>query len=621
MAATPTIVIGRNNWGIKLSNLLGYYQSDDGFFVKREFSATRASLATRVNSSGFIEVPRTNLALQSENFGTTWAQTNLLAFGSGSVLNTTGTLDPFGGNSADLIVANTTPAVQHRVDQVTASASGSYTFSVFVKAAGYNFCRLRIGNTGGDFNLNTGAITVTDTGIVTSIRSFGNGWYRCIISKAASIANETVRINMQPASNTGDFAGDGISGIYIYGAQYEPTANVTDYIPTTTSAVTIFGGLTVNAANANNIPRIDYTGGSPALLVEPSGTNGILNSEDTATSWGAGANLSSGYVDVIGVSGNNLTVAVSGSNIGVSAGRLQRSSNNVALASGSTYTISFLMKKTGTHTIGGYYANITGAALGNLGAGFDVSGSFSSGVLYDTAGTANRIRRVEQWGTEVYRCSETFTMTASGTLASLNFAPLSGVTSQFNPAVGLGIAFAAPQIELGAVPTSFIPTTTAAVSRSADVVTLSGATDYIGQTEGTIYVEAFIPKISSAFVIGISDGLALTQSVYLQVQTNLNLDVLIRSGGTTVGPSIAAANWSAGLNKVAFTYGAGSCSVVLNGGSPVTAIVTNVPTCNRITLGSRVDVPGTLSLTDRIRSAAIYNTRLSNAELTSLTTL
>jgi hypothetical protein len=185
-----------------------------------------------------VEPSATNLALQSENFGTTWTQTNLLAFGSGSVLNTTGTLDPFGGNSADLIVANTTPAVQHRVDQVTASASGSYTFSVFVKAAGYNFCRLRIGNAGGDFNINTGVVTVTDAGIVTSIRPFGNGWYRCIISKAASTANETVRINMQPASNTGDFAGDGISGIYVFGAQYETGSIATSYIPTTTQAIT-----------------------------------------------------------------------------------------------------------------------------------------------------------------------------------------------------------------------------------------------------------------------------------------------------------------------------------------------------------------------------------------------
>jgi hypothetical protein len=620
MAATPTIVIGRNNWGIKLSNLLGYYQSDDGFFVKREFSATRASLATRVNSSGFIEAPRTNLALQSENFGTTWTTVNLLAFGSGSVLNTTGTLDPFGGNSADLIVANTTPAVQHRVDQVTVSASGSYTFSVFVKAAGYNFCRLRIGNTGGDFNLNTGAITVTDAGIVTSVQPFGNGWYRCIISKAASIANETVRINMQPASNTGDFAGDGISGIYIYGAQYEPTANVNNYIPTTTSAVTIFGGLTVNAANANNIPRIDFTDGSPALLVEPAAINSFLQSEAFGTSpWNAlvGATVTP---NSILAPDNNLTADTINLDT-QAASRVQQT--NLTVANSTTYTFSCFFKNNTLTSGQSFLFQINNGQVAPN--DFLVRGTidtFNNTISYGQVGTAGTgisgtgSAKVENYGNGWYRYSVTATTgtAAASAAAFVQIIQNQAVTTRSFYAWGA-------QFEVGSVATSYIPTTTASVSRSADVVTLSGATDYIGQTEGTIYVEAFIPKIPSAFVVGISNGLALTESVYLQVQSNLDLGVLIRSAGTTVNPSITPANWSAGLNKVAFTYGAGSCSLVLNGGSPVTATVTNVPTCNIITLGSRVDVPGTLSLTDRIITVAIYNTRLSNAELASLTTL
>jgi hypothetical protein len=200
------------------------------------------------------------------------------------------------------------------------------------------------------------------------------------------------------------------------------------------------------------------------LLVEASGSNGILNSQNTATNWTLGANLTSGYTDVIGVSGNNLTVAVSGSNIGSSAGALRRTANNVALASGSTYTVSFLMRQTGTHTIGGYYAAITGAAAGDLGGAFDVSGSFSSGSIFNTAGVTSRIRRVERFGADVYRCSETFTMTASGTLTAISLGPIVSVVSSNNSAVGTQLAFAAPQIELGAIPTSFIPTTTAARS-------------------------------------------------------------------------------------------------------------------------------------------------------------
>jgi len=225
-----------------------------------DFNVTRATTATRVNASGFIEVvasgiPRldyplgggcpallveasgTNLALQSENFGTNWSSVALLSFGSGSVLNTTGTLDPYGTNVADLIVPNTT-LNQHRLDQTTVSASGSYTFSVFLKAAGYNFVRLRIGSIGSNFNLVSGTITATDTGIVSAIQSYGNGWYRCIISKASSVANEIIRINVGNSASVPDFEGNGTSGIYVFGSQYELGTVATSYILTTTASAT-----------------------------------------------------------------------------------------------------------------------------------------------------------------------------------------------------------------------------------------------------------------------------------------------------------------------------------------------------------------------------------------------
>jgi len=225
-----------------------------------DFNVTRATTATRVNASGLIEVvpsgiPRldyplgggcpallvepsgTNLALQSENFATTWSSVALLSFGSGSVLNTTGTLDPYGTNVADLIVPNTT-LNQHRLDQTTVSASGSYTFSVFLKAAGYNFVRLRIGSIGSNFNLVSGTITATDTGIVSAIQSYGNGWYRCIISKASSVANEIIRINVGNSASVPDFEGNGTSGIYVFGSQYELGTVATSYILTTTASAT-----------------------------------------------------------------------------------------------------------------------------------------------------------------------------------------------------------------------------------------------------------------------------------------------------------------------------------------------------------------------------------------------
>jgi hypothetical protein len=374
---------------------------------------------------------------------------------------------------------------------------------------------------------------------------------------------------------------------------------------------------------ASGIPRLDYFAsggvvGCPALLVEPSASNGILNSENIATNWTLGANLSSGYVDVIGVSGNDLTVAVSGSSIGASAGRLRRLNNNVALASGSTYTISFLMKKTGTHTIGGYYAAITGAASGDLGGGFDVSGSFSSGSLFTYTGVTSRIRRVEVFGTDVYRCSETFTMTASGTLTSFNFAPLSGVASQFNPAVGLGIAFAAPQIELGAIPTSFIPTTTAAVTRNADVINVTGAVSgCIGQASGTMYVEVDIRNAFAGTFISLDIG---SGADFLIIGRTSGLAVIVqlrRSNGSVV-TIITSSAVALGVHKIALGYTNGDYALYIDGVSAGTSTnSTDYPSAALTRCGLAVTSYNIFN--DRIRAAALYTTRLTNAELAALT--
>jgi hypothetical protein len=375
---------------------------------------------------------------------------------------------------------------------------------------------------------------------------------------------------------------------------------------------------------ASGIPRLDYFAsggvvGCPALLVEPSAANGILNSQDTATNWGLGANLSSGYVDVIGVSGNNLTVAVSGSSIGAAAGRIVISGNNVSLASGSTYTISFLMRQTGTHTIGGYYVLLTGAASGNLGGGFDVSGSFSSGSLFNTAGTTSRIRRVEKFGTDVYRCSETFTMTASGTLTNFYFAPISAVTSQNNPSVGAQLAFAAPQIELGAVPTTFIPTTTAPVTRNADVVTLSGAVSgCIGQTEGTMYWEGAINRFDRVFFT-LASGTSTTQCVRLQTTGAGLIQGVVLSGTVQCIIGTLAAITLGQFYKVAFAYKENDFVLYLNGVQQNTDTSGTLPTnLNSVYL---LNSNGTEITDQRCRAAALYTTRLTNAELAALTTL
>lgn len=393
-----------------------------------------------------------------------------------------------------------------------------------------------------------------------------------------------------------------------------------DFNVTRATTATRFNSAGLIESVASGVPRLDYytsggTAGCPALLVEASGSNFVLNSDNSSTSWTLGAGTASGYVDVIGVSGNAITATASG---GIGTNVFLRRSLNTALASGSTYTVSFLMRQTGAHTIGGYWIGIAG--VGDIGGGFNVSGSFSSGAIYSAAGATNRIRRVERWGTDVYRCSETFTLTANGTVDRILMGPLGAVNNPSITSSGNTMAFAAPQIELGALPTSFIPTTTASATRNADVITLSGAVSgCIGQTEGTIYLE------TNALVSGASDLFCFARATTNTVSISKNSTNIIQAIVYTSGPSpaffIAASGTVLGNLKIAFAYKTGESALYINGvpiGTSSTAF-SFAAALSEININSTGFFEGRGN--QRISALSLYTTRLTNAELAALTTL
>ena len=230
---------------------------------------TRASSATFINSAGtlqtaavdvprfdhnpttgeslglLVEEQRTNLLVQSENFGTTWTTTGLLAFGSGSTLNAT--VAPDGQMTADLLTENSSTS-EHRVETAAISwaANTTYTLTIFAKANGrtrIDFFGVGGGNfTGGreaDFNLSTGSVINTD-GAIALITPFPNSWYRLRMTFTTSAAPSasSIFIRLNDDSSNFSYTGNGTSGIYLWGAQLEAGAFPTSYIPTTTAAAT-----------------------------------------------------------------------------------------------------------------------------------------------------------------------------------------------------------------------------------------------------------------------------------------------------------------------------------------------------------------------------------------------
>jgi hypothetical protein len=218
----------------------------------------------------------------------------------------------------------------------------------------------------------------------------------------------------------------------------------------------------------------------------------------------------------------------------------------------------------------------------------------------------------------------TYTPTATVNFnVQIRLADASGNTSYTGTGTS-GVYVFGAQLEVGSVATSYIPTTAAAVTRNADVVTLSGAVSgCIGQTEGTIYAEVDFRSPTNAGAIIQLDSGDSTNRVFIGAGATINIGCI--SGGSSYTLPVTG-SYLTGVNKIAVVYGSSNFTAYLNGVQIGSATPTagTFPTnlLTQFNVGSRISagVRGAF-LNDRIRAAALYTTRLTNSELQSLTTL
>jgi hypothetical protein len=181
-----------------------------------------------------IEEQRTNLFTYSDQFdNAAWVSSN-------ASITANNAIAPDGTLTADKLIANSTLGGHFTGQSVTTTAV-AHTFSVYLKAAGYNWAVLYFSgpNVGIFFNLSNGTTGSTFVGAPTSssITAVGNGWYRCSITATLS-TSATPRIYTASADATASFAGDNFSGLFAWGAQLEAGAFATSYIPTVAASVT-----------------------------------------------------------------------------------------------------------------------------------------------------------------------------------------------------------------------------------------------------------------------------------------------------------------------------------------------------------------------------------------------
>ena len=369
----------------------------------------------------------------------------------------------------------------------------------------------------------------------------------------------------------------------------------------TTSRATIATRVNENGlvvTSSIGIARIDYSTGEAALLVEPQRTNLALRSEefDNTTIWTSGA----GGTAINPVRTANSTISPSGIQ-NADTIIFDRGAGNtltdqsvitqpLTIATTGTYFFSIWLKATASGDIGKQIFIRCGSA-GNLQA----VTLTSNWVRYETTATVTSGVDVVQLGNR-------------GTITNAN---------------SVSVDLWGAQLEQGTYATSYIPTTSASVTRNADVTSKTGVSSLIGQTEGTIYAEIKVSKLLGAvsrYIFHLSDGTA-NNRIYMAF-SGASSNILrgrIFSGGTlqcTIDSSTITSN---GTYKLALAYKNNDIAFYING------VQIGVNTSATIPTGSRVDVgnnyAGASQFSDGISAASIRGTRLTNTQLAALTTL
>ena len=540
-----------------------------------QLTFSRASTATRVGPDGLIEKVRTNLAAYSEQFDNAyWSKSNI-------TVTANSTANPINGaTTADTIARS--GGVSSFVSRQIAQ-TGIVTFSVFAKAGSTNEVRLNTfdGSTdrGATYNLTTGAISsVYGSPLFTLAQDFGSGWYRISIAvNAATYANCQVHI-------------DSLNSVIIFGAQLETGDIATDYIATTSAAVSV--------GPVANVPRLDYLNSScPRLLLEPQRTNLVTYSEQfNNAAWSKFGSTSVTANTAVSPDGytNADTINTSGAEV---------IRQVVTLAASTIYTYSVFVKKTNYDLFG----------LQNLVNGTGVKSLFNLSTGTVSSQGSGHTASIVSYGNEWYRCIVTFN---SGSSTS-NIFDLAA--DGLSPTLRAFYCYGA-MAELGAYATSYIgPTLGAAVTRGADACSKTGISSLIGQTEGTIFWELDV-KIPTATgleaIVNIDNG-SFGNTMYIYHSPAAAIVAEMYVSGTNQA-TFSKGSITAGVYKCALAYANNNTAFFVNGVQVGTTDTScSVPATSRIQMGTTA-----LSFdTSWTKQLLLFKTRLTNAQLAELTTL
>jgi len=267
------------------------------------------------------------------------------------------------------------------------------------------------------------------------------------------------------------------------------------------------------------------------------------------------------------------------------------------------YTLSCFVKYLDTDTVN---LSMTDFATGDVIAKFNFStGLFNTPIVSGSfTNTATNVITLDNGWFKISLTSQK----NAGTILSSRIDGL---------AVGKSVYVYAAQTELGSYPTSYIPTTTTAVTRVADSASKSGISSLIGQTEGVLYAEISTNNDTATKTITLSDG---TSNNRIQLFYFNGVAIYGSCSSAGANQALIFTNIDVSNNiKVAFKYKVNDFALWVNGVKVAFDTTGAVPT-NLNTLIFN-NASGLSDFYGNVQNLMIFPSALSDTELATLTTI
>ena len=172
---------------------------------------------------------------------------------------------------------------------------------------------------------------------------------------------------------------------------------------------------------------------------------------------------------------------------------------------------------------------------------------------------------------------------------------------------------------MGSYATSYINTTSASATRVADACFKTGISSLIGQTEGTIFIDINRNYITSSydryFAVDDGDATIYRTGIFIIPEPSIDGRVYIEIRSNSVGIFGFTYNSTSVSNlKIAVAYKNNDMAIYINGTQSATSSAS-------LTFAHTLSKIASYGNGQSIKESVIFPTRLTNAELASLTTI